>query len=404
MKLGSFVLYDIKRLFGHGKTAVLAILAPIPVLLMFVLFLAPILLDGKGAFITGAVNIEDDSKMLNNLMNLIIDYEVGKGNADIFPVDNADTGKRMVEDGEASVFLYVPKDTYQNSLDGKRAVMEFYYSPSHAFDALTFQTGIRSSVSVFGQGIRVVGLADELAKEIGLTKEQTDKIRSNVVNDLINIYFHRGRVIGKDGILLFGGDYHFRYAMALLFAACAFFASFTVIYLTCLDKTEIFSKRIIPDTHLLKFYTARIISGAILIMCTFAVMYPLARAMRHVKLRSAFSVLPGMMLTALSFSALAVLIGSLFKRGQSALWAGLYFGIISAAGVTFLSDKADLPEAVSFLMKISPFRASISIFSNAMFNYMAERYSRDMLVLFLSFVLFAVAGFFAYRKRGAAYE
>ena len=55
-------------------------------------------------------------------------------------------------------------------------------------------------------------------------------------------------------------------------------------------------------------------------------------------------------------------------------------------------------------MRISPVRASVSIFSNAMFNLMAERYAQDMLILAVSFVLFTAAGFFAYRKRGAAYE
>ena len=337
-------------------------------------------------------------------MNLVIDYEVSKGNADIFSVDDAETGKKMVEEGDASVFLYVPKDTYSNAMSGKRAVMEFYYAPSHAFDALTFQSGIRSTVSVFGQGIRVVSLAADLAKEKGIPEEESDKIRNNVVSELIKIYLHRGRIIGKDGILLFGGDYHFRFAMALLFAACAFFASFTVMYMTCLDKTGIFAKRIIPTSHLLKFFIARIISGAVLIMCTFLVMYPVARAMRRVTLGSALAVLPGMILTALAFSALAVFIGSVFRRGQSALWAGLYFIIVSVAGVAFLSDKADLPAFVSFLMRISPFRASVSIFSNAMFNYMSERYAQDMLILFVSFIVFMTAGFFAYRKRGVPYE
>ena len=131
------------------------------------------------------------------------------------------------------------------------------------------------------------------------------------------------------------------------------------------------------------------------------VMYPVARVIRSLKIKFALSVIPGIILTSLAFSALGVLIGSLFKRGQSALWAGLYFGAASVSAVAFLSDKTDLPKIISFMMRISPFRASVSIISNAMFNFVAERYVFDLFVLFGSFVIFSVAGFLIYRKRSA---
>ena len=402
MKFLSFLLYDIKRLFGHGKTAVLAVLAPIPVVLMFGLFLAPILKDGDGAFINGALCNEDDSPMLSVMMDMVVDYEVKKGNAVITSVSDVETGKRMVEEGKAAVLLHVPEGTYQKAMNGERAVMKFYYAPSHAFDALTFQSGIESSISVFGQGIRVINVAGDTVE--GMSEEEFTRLRNNSVNELIGVYLHRGEIIGKNGVFLLGGDYHLRFALAILFAACAFFASFPVLYLTCLDKSGVLSKRSVPAGKMTRWFFARILSGTILILCTFAVMYPMARALRQVELSSALLVLPGMVLTALTYSALAVLIGSLFRDGQPALWTGLYFGAVSFAGVAFLSDKAGLPSIVSLLMRISPFRASVSIFSNAMFNLMIERYTQDMLVLLVACVLFLAAGFLAYRKRGVSYE
>lgn len=402
MKFLSFLLYDIKRLFGHGKTAFLAVLAPIPVVLMFGLFLAPVLVDGKGAFINGALCNEDDSLMLSAMMNMVVDYEVEKGNAVITTASDVEIGKRMVEEGKAAVLLHVPAGTYQKAMNGEKAVMKFYYAPSHAFDALTFQSGIASSISVFGQGIRVINVAGDATG--GMSEEEFTRFRNESVQELIGVFLHRGEIIGKNGVFLLGGDYHLRYALAILFAACAFFASFPVMYLTCLDKSGVLAKRSVPAGKMTRWFFARILSGTILILCTFAVMYPMARALRQVKLSNVLSVLPGMVLTALTFSALAVLIGSLFRNGQPALWTGLYFGAASFVGVAFLSDKAGLPGIVSLLMRISPFRASVSIFSNAMFNLMIERYTQDMLVLLTAFILFLTAGFFAYRKRGVPYE
>lgn len=396
-----FILYDIKRLFGRGKTAFLAMLSPIPVILMFALFLAPMLTQGKGVFFSGAILNEDNSESVEQLMNIIINYEVKKGNVAVYPVKEKETGERMVDEGKVAVFMYIPPETYTDSMNGKRAVMEFYYSPSRAFDALTFYTGIKSSISVFGQGIRLVNSAVGIAENLGLSEEEIIRIWDEGVVDLQNVFIHRGRVIGKNGIFLFGADYHFRFAIALLFATCAYMSSFPVIYLTSLDLSEIFGKRSIPTKRLAAYFTARIISGAVLILSSFLIMFPVARLLRQIQFDFAMSVIPGIILTSFVFSSLGVLLGSMFKRGQSALWAGLYFGTASIAGVAFLSDKTDLPEAVAFLMRISPFRAGVSIFSNGMFNLMIERYTFDMCVLLSAFVIFSAAGFVLYRKRSA---
>ena len=66
-----FVLYDIKRLFGHGKTAFIAMLSPIPVLLLFGLFFAPLLLD-RGETFYSIATLNDDNSKIGYLMNLTL--------------------------------------------------------------------------------------------------------------------------------------------------------------------------------------------------------------------------------------------------------------------------------------------------------------------------------------------
>ncbi|MBP5493478.1 MAG: ABC transporter permease [Lachnospiraceae bacterium] len=401
MKIFSFIFYDIKRLFGHGKTAFLAVFSPIPVIIMFAVFLAPMIVSEKGLAVSGAVLNEDDSEMVKQLMNLTINYEIDRGNLSMYPVKTTEIGKKLVSDGKVAVFLYVPAETYITTMSGEKVTIDFYYAPSHAFEALIFEEGIKSSLSVFGQGIRAVYVAADIAKRHGLSDEDFYRIWNDGVNDLIDIYIHRGRTIGKDGMFLFGGSYHFRYMVALLFTACAFFSSFPIMYLTSLDLSETFKKRSISDKRLFAYFISRIISGAVLIMFAFLIMFPVARLIKQIKFNFALSVLAGVVLLSFTFSSLAVLIGSIFKKGQSALWAGLYFGTVSMVGVTFLSDKTGLPLPVTFFMRISPFRAGVSIFSNAMYTLMTERYVMDMLVLLGAFVVFFIAGFVIYRKRSA---
>ena len=62
----SFLMYDIKRLFGHGKTAFLAMFSPVLILLLFSTFLAPLLAVGEGTKITCAFLNEDETESVKH--------------------------------------------------------------------------------------------------------------------------------------------------------------------------------------------------------------------------------------------------------------------------------------------------------------------------------------------------
>ena len=111
-----FVLYDIKRLFGHGKTAFIAMFSPIPVILMFGLFFAPLLID-KGESFYSIATLNDDDDRIGQLMNLILNYENTTGNITIYPVKEKETGEKLVDEGKVAIFLYVPQNTYLDIID-----------------------------------------------------------------------------------------------------------------------------------------------------------------------------------------------------------------------------------------------------------------------------------------------
>ncbi len=400
MKPFSYIFFDIKRLFGHGKTAILAVFSPIIALLLFATFLAPMLATGEGVKVSCAFLNEDETPSVRNMMDLVIGAEMSEGAAVVYPVKDVPTGKRLVEDGKVSAFFYIPSNMYTDTMNGNKVDLDFYYTKEHAFETFVFYTYMKSSLSVFGQGIRMVYIAGEIALDHGVSVQKVLDLWSEGSERLFKIYMNRGKIIGSSGIFNPGGDYPLRFGMAVLFTICSYFVSFPIIYLTNQDISDLFHKRNIPSKNLAGYYFARLVSGAVLILCTFSIMYPIARVIRRVPVKFAFSVLPAVILTAFTFSALGILLGCLFKKGQSSLWAGLYFGFLSVLSVLFLSKSQGLPKIVAFLMRISPFRASVSIFSNAMFQHVAERYTQDMLILLISFLVFAIAGFVIYMKRG----
>ena len=397
----SFLIYDIKRLFGHGKTAILAIFSPVLILLLFATFLAPMLSAGEGTNITCAFLNEDETESVKTLMDLIIGAEIDEGAGAVYPVKDIATGKKVVEDGKVSAFFYIPPNMYEDTMNGEMVDLDFYYSQAHAFESRIFYSTVNSSMSVFGQGIRMVYIAGAIALDHGVPKEEILRLWNEGSEQLFQIYMNRGKIIGSSGIFLPGGDYPLRFAIAILFTICSYCVSFPIIYLTNSDVSVLYRKRNIPTEKLVGYYFARLLSGAVLILCTFAIMYPVARVIRNIRFQFALSVLPAVILTAFVFSALGIFLGSVFKKGQSSLWAGLYFGFFSVMSVLLLTKSPGLPKIVSFLIRISPFRACVSIFSNALFQNMTERYTVDMLILFAAFFIFAALSFVFYVRRGS---
>ena len=98
-------------LFGHGKTAFIAMLSPIPVILLFGLFFAPILMD-RGETFYSIATFNDDDDRIGQLMTLILNYENTTGNITIYPVKEKETCRKLVDEGKVAIFIYVPQICY----------------------------------------------------------------------------------------------------------------------------------------------------------------------------------------------------------------------------------------------------------------------------------------------------
>ena len=98
-------------LFGHGKTAFIAMLSPIPVILLFGLFFAPILMD-RGETFYSIATFNDDDDRIGQLMTLILNYENTTGNITIYPVKEKETCMKLVDEGKVAIFIYVPQICY----------------------------------------------------------------------------------------------------------------------------------------------------------------------------------------------------------------------------------------------------------------------------------------------------
>ena len=176
-------------------------------LLLFAAFLIPMLSKGDGTAVSCALYNADESGMVQQLLDIVIAEKVEEGMARVYPVKSVETGKKLVEEGKVAAFVYIPPNTYTDSVIGKPVNFEYYYTPTHAFETLTFYTSLRSFLSVFGQGIRLVYVAGELAIDHGLSRDDVIKLWQSGTEEIINIHMHRGHLIGRKGFFLPGGGF-----------------------------------------------------------------------------------------------------------------------------------------------------------------------------------------------------
>ena len=392
--------YDIKRLIGNGRTVAIAVLSPVAVLFIFVIFLIPMLTDGNKTTISCALLLEDENENFKRLIDTIMAVEEARDIASIYPVKDEETGMKLVEEGKVAVFLHIYPDTYDRLMDGEDVDMDFYYNSLHAMDALIFCRALRSTSSVFGQGLKMVRVGADVAITNGVDEDTVNERWREGMDDVIRLTSGRGRILGYAAVFSPGGDFPSEYYLGMIYVLCGFIATFSGTYLTASDVSEIYRRRRLTTGECTKHFFARLLSQTFLIMISFAVLIPSSRLINLVEMNAALVTLPAMLMVALSFSSIGIFVGSICRDKNTALWVEFYAGLFMT-GLSVLAAREGMLSGV--LLKIGnvmPIKAAISLFANGLFELEIHRYLHDIGIMAVAFILFTVPAFFIFRKRG----
>ena len=157
MKWFNQLWYDIKRLAGHGSLPVLVLLAPFIITGIFSTIFFPLLSEAHGANIPFAVCNDDHSEMID----VFFQYNMGKKNdiATYYPVQDMETGMKLLKEERISVLLHIPSDFYQLVDAGEDSPIYLYYLPSHEFEATMIQINLNNNLAYVGQSQNILSLA-----------------------------------------------------------------------------------------------------------------------------------------------------------------------------------------------------------------------------------------------------
>ncbi|MBQ8983741.1 MAG: ABC transporter permease [Lachnospiraceae bacterium] len=405
MKWFNQLWYDIKRLAGHGSLPVLVLLAPFIITGIFSTIFFPLLSEAHGANIPFAVCNDDHSEMID----VFFQYNMGKKNdiATYYPVQDMETGMKLLKEERISVLLHIPSDFYQLVDAGEDSPIYLYYLPSHEFEATMIQINLNNNLAYVGQSQNILSLAADVADEHGFTPDVTYDFLNFCIDESIRSYSRRSAIFEKNGAMSAIGDYMpAEYYAAALFSLCLLFAMFPTIHLTADDLETYYKIRKISGNKWMIDYSVRLVSGALLNALTLFMFIPVTYLFKKLN-GSSISIMRESLshlilcipVLAVTFSALAIMIAVISKNTNTALWTGLYLSFFMIACSGLFTGIRMLSSKLQMLLQILPFHASMSLISNALYKLNKSIYYQNIGYLTITCIVCITLGMLLYRRK-----
>lgn len=410
MSLFRLLILDIKRLLGHGKAGLLALLAPLGALLVFAAVVVPLLAGSGSLAAPYAICNEDESEPVALFINLLANSESLRDISAAYPVDDMEAGFDLLEQGKVSVVVHIGKDFYQRLLAGKDAQVDLYAYPSHAFEQTMISLTLNNALAAVGQSQNLLEMTGTAAIEAGASPAEGARLVAAGLDQAIRRHMERRAVLSQQGALSPTGDYlPVEYYLAALFSLCAAMAMLPSLHLTAFDLQGPLCRRgALAGKRGRRFFLARLISGGVLINLTLLLLLPAAGLIRELGVywgRGAGLGWPALLLAlpliSLTLSALGLCLGSLAKQPRLSLWYGFYALLLMAVLSGALLAEGMLPPLISELGRWVPLKPSMSIIANTLFAFDPARYWQDIWRLLLLLLAYAVLGGFLYGRKGA---
>ncbi len=412
MSLWRWIALDLKRLF-RGRALILAtLITPLVGLMVFASVVAPMLLEEKRIIIPYAICNEDSSEPVRQFVRLLTNAESLKSLTAVYPVKDMQTGYELLASGNVSLLVHVPADFYTDISTGGNPAMYIIASEAHSFEQSIVRITVDSLLSIVGQSQNVLQRFAGEAIDAGADEAAANDWIGGQMSGGIEEYMHRRAALSQGGILSAYSEYFpVQYYLCALFSIFAALAMLPALYLSSADMGGPVVKRglLASRPAASKYYLGRLISGAALILLALALLIPIGAVTEEADALLAnmadtvwLALAPALILTALSFSALALFLGALINRPRLALWCGFFIVLTMAALSGALVAEGALPALLAEIGRWTPLKSAMSLLANSLFSLDSARYAQDTLRLAAMFIALALAGYKLVLRKGAA--
>ena len=228
-------------------------------------------------------------------------------------------------------------------------------------------------------------------------------------NSAINQYMNRREVLGEGGPISLVGQYlPVEYYLSAIFALFAALSMLPLIHFSAVDaQGAILRRGLLCGIGTTRFFTARIISGAIFILLVLMMLFPTSLLLRLAgdilggTYANNFSALASaLVLSSLCFSALALTLATWLPSERTAIWTGFFLVLGMAVLCGALIPEGALPKWVAVVGRWLPMRSSMRLLSVSLFDYDKSIFLQDVLKTGGVTAIFLSLGFLGLRRRG----
>ena len=379
------VSIDLKRLFSNRTSLLLVILAPVISLALLASFIAPLFFSNKlVSHIQVAIFVEDLDPDLQMVIERVGRNEQVTTLIDLLMVDSTSEGVAAVQDGGSAIFIQIPAKFVNNLYNRRASQVEIWISPEYSFESAILMPVVVSVQEGFN-GIQTGLDVVYLRMLDDFTPDQALELYDQLIYKLGGMLLNRKGVFNVQGISPLGRLLPLEYYISAIFA---FFIALGVVPLSGYNASDFssaaLSRGLASTRWRYKYLIARILSGMVYLLIVSLPMLAVGSLIygQDVLYTGSYTALLGVLfLSALCFSTAAVFLALLFSRGDTSVWVGFYFILVSALAGGVVFPENFLPDFLSRLGFVSPVRASMNGFAAALFDYNPSNLLVALLIL-----------------------
>ena len=404
-----FLIYDLKRMFSGKALVFLCLLSPILVVFIFSTVISPMIFTAKGLHFNLAICDEDKSEAVNEFITQMLNSQALADIVTMYPVETVDAGLELIKSGDISVLVHIPSDLFESMRKGNEVKVEIISTKAHSLEANLITMTLDSSLSVVGKSQNIMEASRLILIDKGEEADNAEDFMNESTNSAINQYMNRREVLGEGGPLSLVGQYlPVEYYLSAIFALFAALSMLPLIHFSAVDaQGAILRRGLLCGIGTSRFFTARIISGAIFILLVLLMLFPTSLLLRlagdilgGTYANNFSSLAVALVLSPICFSSLALTIATWLPSERTALWTGFFFVLGMAVFCGALIPEGALPTWVAVIGRWLPMRSSMRLLSVSLFDYDKSIFLQDVLKTGCFSAIFLALGFLGLRKRG----
>ena len=406
-----FLLYDLKRIFSGKALVFLCLLSPIIVVFIFSTVVSPMIFTAQGVHFNLAICNEDKSDTVNEFITQLINSQALVNIITVYPVQTIEQGIELIDSGDISVMVHIPRGLFENMTEGKEVKVTVYSTKAHSFETNLVSMTLNSSLSVVVKSQNIMEAARTVLVDKGESEENAQKFLDDSTNAAIDQFMSRRDVLGNGGALSPVGEYlPIEYYLSAIFSLFAALAMLPIIHFSAVDcQGAILKRGLLCGIGTARFFSARVLSGTIFVALVLLMLFPASLLLRlggqvlgGVYASRLSALVVTIILSSVCFSALALAIATWLPKEKTALWTGFFLALLMAVFCGALIPEGALPKLALEIGKWLPLRSVMRMLSVSLFDYNRGIFLQDVCKSAGFTAVFLALGFLGLRRRGRA--